>query len=47
LARIGLSASKAESVSRTIRDAVAQNKIKIADPEQSSLRYRRYIPYWA
>ena len=45
--RFGLSASKAESVSRTIRDAVAQNKIKIADPEQSSLRYRRYIPYWA
>ena len=45
--RFGLPASKAESVSRTIRDAVAQNKIKIADPEQSSLRYRRYIPYWA
>ena len=45
--RFGLPANKAESVSRTIRDAVEQNKIKIADPEQSSLRYRRYIPYWA
>ena len=45
--RFGLPANKAESVSRTIRDAVEQNKIKIADPEQSSLRYRSYIPYWA
>lgn len=45
--RFGLPASKAESASRTIRDAVAADKIKIADPAQTSLRYRAYIPYWA
>lgn len=45
--RFGLSASKAESVSRVIRDAIAAEKIKVADPEQSSLRYRSYIPFWA
>lgn len=45
--RFGLPASKAESVSRTIRDAIEMEKIKIADLEQSSLRYRSYIPIWA
>jgi ATP-dependent DNA helicase RecG len=45
--RFGLPANKAESVSRTIRDAIEMEKIKIADPEQSSLRYRSYIPIWA
>lgn len=42
--RFGLPAGKAEAASRTIRDAVAADKIKIADPEQTSLRYRSYIP---
>ncbi len=45
--RFGLPANKAESASRTIRDAVAAEKIKVADPEQTSLRYRSYIPFWA
>lgn len=45
--RFGLPAGKAESASRTIRDAVAAEKIKVADPEQTSLRYRSYIPFWA
>jgi hypothetical protein len=23
------------------------DKIKLADPEQTSLRYRNYVPFWA
>ena len=34
-------------VSRAIRDAVAAGKIKLAAPEQTSLRYRSYVPFWA
>ena len=30
-----------------IRDTLAAEKIKLADPEQASLRYRNYIPFWA
>lgn len=45
--RFKLSEKKAEAVSRTIRDTLAAEKIKLADPEQASLRYRNYIPFWA
>ena len=45
--RFSLPEKKAEAVSRTIRDAVEAGKIKLADPEQTSLRYRSYIPFWA
>lgn len=45
--RFQLPEKKAESVSRTIRDAVEADRIKVADPEQTSLRYRRYVPFWA
>jgi ATP-dependent DNA helicase RecG len=34
-------------VSRAIRDSVEAGKIKLADPDQASLRYRSYIPFWA
>lgn len=45
--RFDLPESKAESVSRTIRDAMESNKIKPFDPKQKSLRYRSYVPHWA
>ncbi|MFN0313953.1 MAG: ATP-binding protein [Burkholderiales bacterium] len=45
--RFQLSEKKTESASRAIRDAVAAEKIKLADPEQTSLRYRNYVPFWA
>jgi len=46
-ARFKLPEKKAEAVSRTIRDTIDAGKIKVADPEQASLRYRNYIPFWA
>ena len=45
--RFKLSEKKTESVSRAIRDTIEAGKIKPADPEQSSLRYRSYLPFWA
>ena len=45
--RFKLPEKKAESVSRVIRDAVDGGKIKVADPEQTSTRYRHYVPFWA
>jgi len=45
--RFRLPEKKAESVSRAIRDTVEAGKIKLADPEQTSLRYRHYVPFWA
>lgn len=45
--RFRLSEKKSESVSRVIRDAAEAGKIKVADPEQTSLRYRKYVPFWA
>jgi len=45
--RFKLPEVKAESVSRAIRDATNAGKIRLADPEQTSLRYRNYVPFWA
>ena len=45
--RFRLPEKKAESASRAIRDSVDADKIKLADPEQTSLRYRHYMPFWA
>ena len=45
--RFRLSEKKTESVSRAIRDTMEAGKIKLADPEQTSLRYRHYVPFWA
>ncbi len=45
--RFKLPEKKAESVSRAIRDTLEAGKIKQADPAQTSLRYRHYLPFWA
>ncbi len=45
--RFKLEEKKAESVSRALRDTVEAGKIKLADPEQTSLRYRHSLPFWA
>jgi len=45
--RFQLTEKKAEAISRAIRDTVEAGIIKLADPTQTSLRYRRYIPHWA
>ncbi|MEZ6139336.1 MAG: ATP-binding protein [Zavarzinella sp.] len=45
--RFRLSRKKVESVSRAIRDTVDAGKIKSGNPDQTSLRYRYYIPFWA
>jgi len=45
--RFSLSAKRAESVSRIIRDSIKEKVIKLKDPSATSLRYRRYLPYWA
>ena len=45
--RFKLPEAKAESISRTIRDSIAASKIRLFDPEQGSLRYRSYVPFWA
>ncbi len=34
-------------VDQPIRDTIEAGKIKLADPEQKSLRYRHYLPFWA
>ena len=45
--RFNLPEKKAEAISRAIRDSVEAGKIKLANPEQASLRYRHYVPFWA
>jgi ATP-dependent DNA helicase RecG len=45
--RFKLPEKKAESASRAIRDTVEAGKIKLADPTQTSMRYRHYAPFWA
>ena len=45
--RFRLPVSKAEAISRTIRDATDMGKIRLFDPKQTSLRYRSYVPFWA
>lgn len=45
--RFKLPEKKAESVSRAIRDSIEAGKIKLSDPDATSLRYRSYIPFWA
>jgi ATP-dependent DNA helicase RecG len=45
--RFRLSEKKTESASRVIRETVEAGKIKLSDPEQTSLRYRSYVPFWA
>ena len=45
--RFKLPESKAESISRAIRDTAEAGKIRLTDPEQTSTRYRSYVPFWA
>jgi predicted HTH transcriptional regulator len=45
--RFKLPESKAESISRAIRDTAEAGKIRLTDPEQASTRYRSYVPFWA
>ncbi len=44
--RFGLKDSSAGSVSRLIKEAVEQKRIKAIDPETAK-RYMRYVPIWA
>lgn len=45
--RFMLPASKSESVSRIIRDAVERGLVRLDDPANTSKRYARYVPHWA
>jgi len=45
--RFKLSDDKNELVSGIISDAVRQGRIKPENPEKTSRRYAKYIPYWA
>lgn len=45
--RFKLSEKKVATVSAIITATVDSGKIKLADPTQTSTRYRSYIPFWA
>jgi ATP-dependent DNA helicase RecG len=45
--RFNLSEAKAHLASRVIKDTLTADMIKLDDPESTSKRYSRYIPYWA
>jgi ATP-dependent DNA helicase RecG len=45
--RFKLSESKADQVSRIIRETVNAGQIKSDDPENASKRYVKYVPFWA
>ena len=45
--RFKLPESKAATVSQIIAVTVDAGKIKVADPSQTSTRYRNYVPFWA
>jgi ATP-dependent DNA helicase RecG len=45
--RFKLPESKVATASQIIAATVDAGKIKIADPTQSSTRYRNYVPFWA
>lgn len=38
---------QADKASRIIRDTMDEGLIKLEDPQSSSKRYAKYIPYWA
>jgi ATP-dependent DNA helicase RecG len=44
--RFKLAEGKAEGVSRVLADTVEGKLIRLADPSQTSLRYRSYVPFW-
>ena len=47
--RLGISDSKADkdAVSRTIAATIEKNMIRLNDPENSSKRYAKYVPFWS
>ena len=45
--RFKLPESKVATVSQVIAATVETGKIKLADPSQTSTRYRNYVPFWA
>ena len=45
--RFKLPEDKVASVSQIIATTVEADKIKLADPTQTSTRYRSYVPFWA
>ena len=45
--RFGLNSRQTDVASRIIATAIDENLIKLEDPESSSKRYAKYIPYWA
>lgn len=45
--RFKLPAKRSETVSRILRDALDEGKIKLSDSTVKSVRYRSYIPSWA
>jgi len=45
--RFKLSEDKSATVSQIIAATVDAEKIKLADPTQTSTRYRSYVPFWA
>lgn len=45
--RFKLPEEKAETASRMIRDCIESGLVKPDDPESSSKRYARYLPFWA
>ena len=45
--RFRLSEAKSETASRIIRDTVSAGLVKLEEPESSSKRYTKYLPYWA
>ena len=45
--RFKLPESKSPTVSQIITATLEAQKIKVADPSQTSTRYRRYLPFWA
>ncbi len=45
--RFKLAEGKTATVSQIIGATVDAGKIKLADPTQTSTRYRSYVPFWA
>jgi len=45
--RFNLSEKKSDAVSRVIRDTSERDLIKLEDPENTSRRYAKYVPFWA
>lgn len=45
--RFDLSDSQADIISGIIKNTVDEGLIKLEDPESTSKRYARYVPYWA